>query len=238
MAIQAEKAEKEALETYYRVRRGIGYLGFVLPLVLIGGGLIAARAVEPSISDYYHTIMRDLYVAVIAATGVFLLAYSGYRPGVDETISDDKVATIAGLAALGVAFFPNISVAMSERPASFWQFALGNQITAYVHYACAFIFLSALGFMSYSRFSRTDDLVRRKIYRRCGLVIYAATAGVVVTSAIKMFGPLGPQKIVNDWLLVLWAEAVGIWAFSVAWLVKGKADERLRRLIRTATSGS
>lgn len=235
----AEKAEAEALETYYRVRRGIGYLGFLLPLVLIGGGLIAARTVEPSISDYYHTIMRDLYVAVIAATGVFLLAYSGYRPGIDERMSDDRVATIAGLAALGVAFFPNIAVTMSDKPAAFWQLAFGNQVTAYVHYVSAFVFLSALGYMSYAKFSRTDDLRRRAIYRRCGLVIYAATAAVVVTSAMKMFGPAGLQRIVSDWLLILWAEAVGIWAFSLAWLTKGRADESLRRLLGgSASSGS
>ncbi|MEO8529654.1 MAG: DUF998 domain-containing protein, partial [Deltaproteobacteria bacterium] len=80
----AMQSEQDAVATFYRVRRVIGYLGFLLPFVLIIGGLLAAKAVEPSISDYYHTIMRDLYVGVISATGVFLLAYSGYKPRFGE----------------------------------------------------------------------------------------------------------------------------------------------------------
>ena len=30
-------------------------------------------------------------------------------------------------------------------------------------------------------------------------------------------------------MLVLWFEAVAIWAFAVAWLVKGRVEERLTR---------
>ena len=236
----AIRQDESAVETYYRVRRAVGYLGLALPVILIIGGFIASRAVEPSISDYYHTLMRDLYVGVIAGTGVFLLAYTGYAPDSGEKVSDNTVTTVAGLSALGVAFFPNLSAAVPDEVASFWQFAIGRQITAYVHYISAFIFLGSLGYMSYAKFSKTEDAKRARLFRVCGLVTYAATLGVIVTSALKLFGPAGGQKIVTDWLLILWFEALGVWAFSVAWLVKGKADEGLRRLLGQSgsTAGS
>ena len=220
-------ARDEAVETFYRVRRFVGYLGVLLPIVLILGGYIAARAVEPSISDYYHTIMRDLYVGVLAGVGAFLLAYKGYVLQGDERVSDNSVTTVAGFAAMGVAFFPNLSTAAPDEMASFWQFALGRQITAYVHYIAAFIFLGSLGFLSLKKFTMTPDARRARIFRICGYVIYAATLGVVVTSVLKLFGPPAAQKIVTDWLLILWFEAIGVWAFSFSWLVKGRADEAL-----------
>jgi hypothetical protein len=37
--------------------------------------------------------------------------------------------------------------------------------------------------------------------------------------------------MVNDWLLVLWFEAIGIWAFSIAWLVKGQVDRSLLGIV-------
>lgn len=227
----AAKAEREALETWYRIRRGIGYLGLILPLVLIGGGYIAQAVIEPSISDYYHTIMRDLYVAVIAATGAFLIAYAGYGRQSGELVSDDWLATTAGLAALGVAFFPNLALGMAETPQSFWQLAFGARASAIVHYGSAFVFFLALGHMAHARFAKTDDLRRRKIYRLCGKLIYLATLLVVATSAAKLFGPPVLAGIVTDYLLILWAEALGIWAFAIAWLTKGRADEALRRLV-------
>ena len=56
------------------------------------------------------------------------------------------------------------------------------------------------------------------------------TGFVIVASWFKIRGPSGPQTIVNDWRLVLWFEALAIWAFAVAWLTKGRADHALTRL--------
>ena len=55
------------------------------------------------------------------------------------------------------------------------------------------------------------------------------TGAVIVASWFKVMGPEGPQRVVNHALLVLWGEAIAIWAFAVAWLVKGRVEERLAR---------
>ena len=69
----------EIVENFYRLRRILGYLGFLLPAVLILGDL-PLGGVTPSISDFYHTLLRDIYVGILTAIGIFLLCYTGFRP--------------------------------------------------------------------------------------------------------------------------------------------------------------
>jgi hypothetical protein len=69
--------------------------------VLITGNVIFFTTSLPgSMSGYYYTHMRDLFVGALCALGVFLVAYVGY----DEV--DRWITNIAGLCAIGVAFFP------------------------------------------------------------------------------------------------------------------------------------
>jgi hypothetical protein len=56
----------------------IGIIGIVLPLVLIAGEAFFLRGgvhVRGSLSAYYHTSMRDLFVASLCVTGFFLATY-------------------------------------------------------------------------------------------------------------------------------------------------------------------
>jgi hypothetical protein len=60
------------------LRRLIGWLGISLPLVLTTGNWIFARTSPPgSISGYYYTDMRSIFVGGLCALGAFLLAYRG-----------------------------------------------------------------------------------------------------------------------------------------------------------------
>jgi hypothetical protein len=91
--------------TYTTLRRRIGVIGIVLPFVLAVGHAIAVRALvwQESLSDYYHTEMRNWLVGSLCAIGVYLWAYKGY----DRTDpSDDRATNAAGLAAVLVAFLP------------------------------------------------------------------------------------------------------------------------------------
>ncbi len=211
------------VRNFYRVRQALGVLGLMLPALLIVGGLLSLGDIEPSISDYYHTILRDLFVGIMFAISIFLICYTGHRRG-EEKVSDDWVTSVAGIAALGVAVFPNESVAAAESLASVTQAIMGRHAAAIAHYSCAVIFLSSVGYLSFFRFARTAKPVRRRIYRVCGTVIWTATVLVIVASWFKVKGPAGPQAVVTDLRLVLWFEALGIWAFSIAWLVKGRVD--------------
>lgn len=217
----------EVVRSYYRIRKMLGWLGLALPVVLIIGGWLSQQTVEPSISDYYHTLMRDAFVGTLTAIGLFLIAYPGHDPDKGEHVSDDLITTVAGIAAFGVAYFPNEARMQANLLGSITQQALGYKVAAAAHYFSAVIFLGALAALCLRKFARTAKPLRRRIYRACGWTILAMTVLVIVASWFKIRGPEGPQKIVNDWMLVLWFEAIAIWAFALAWLVKGRVEEKL-----------
>ena len=206
--------------SYYRVRRALGILGIMLPLVLIVGGWLTNNRLEPSISDFYHTTMRDVFVGSLFAIGIFLISYKGYQREEGEWISDDWVATLAGTAAFGLALFPN----ESQAAVTFSQVALGLKVSSMFHYTSALTFFVCLGVFCYFKFPKTSKPFRRRIYLWCGHVILVATVLITITSYFKVKGSPEVRAFVIDWNLVLWLEAIGIWAFAISWLTKGKAD--------------
>ncbi len=226
----ADGPRDDVLRAYYRIRRMVGWLGLALPLVLIAGGWASQGGVEPSISDYYHTLMRDVFVGVLTAIGLFLITYPGHDPAAGEHVSDDVITTVAGIAAFGVAYFPNETPMNANLLGSITQQALGYKAAAAAHYVSAIVFLSALAAMCLRKFARTARPLRRRIYRACGWVIVAMTAAVIVASALRIAGPEAARQVVAGTMMILWFEAIAIWAFALAWLVKGRVEERRARL--------
>ena len=229
---------EDILLSYYRVRQALGLLGLCLPVLLILVGLMTRGTIEPSLSDYYHTVQRDIFVGSLTAISLFLLAYPGHNRRAGDWLSDDLMTSAAGLAGLGVAFFPNDNPAGQGVLASPAQVLFGHQAAAVGHYLSAIAFLSLLAAICLGRFARTAKPLRRRIYRGCGWMILAMTLGVLVASWFKIKGPAAPQAFVTDWRLILWLEALAIWAFALAWLVKGRADLALARRLNLLTSRS
>jgi cytochrome bd-type quinol oxidase subunit 2 len=214
---------RETTQSFYRVRRLLGYLGFLLPFLLIVGSILPMVEMKPSISDFYHTVLRDLFVGVLITMGVFLVSYQGYERKKGEPFSDNILATVAGIMAFGVALFPNETQDQAE--VTLTQTVLGLEYASLAHYICAIIFLFCLGAFCFVRFAQTTDLSRRKTYTRCGWIIVAAAAGAVTFSVVKLSGAQPYKSYVDDWSLVFWAETIAVWSFSYAWLIKGHFDE-------------
>ena len=226
----------ELVLSYTRLRTALGILGMFLPVVLILGGMLdtlrlgaSAGEIEPTISDFYHTTYRDIFVGTLCAIGIFLISYRGYRREENEVINDDLLANLAGLAALGVAFFPNDGgdgtiVSMS-------QGVTGVKTAQMLHYASALVFFTCLAAFCFFKFARTGDVKRRKIYIACGWTIIGALVATAIAVIFKQHIPGVGRELVKEWKLIFWFEAVGIWAFSLSWLVKGKADLALANLV-------
>ena len=87
--------------SYLGLRKAIGIIGISLPFVLaIGKIIFDDPGIQPSISDYYYTIMGDVFVGSLCAMGVFLLSYRGYDK------QDNIAGNLACVFAIGVALFP------------------------------------------------------------------------------------------------------------------------------------
>ena len=103
-----QRADNDLVLSFLRVRRAIGLLGFFLPAALIAYGLAFGGGILPSMSDYYYSPMREIFVGTLCAIAVFLWSYEGYRPRPGEWLSDLTAARTASVGALAVAWAPTL----------------------------------------------------------------------------------------------------------------------------------
>lgn len=196
--------------SYLTLRKAIGVLGLALPFVLVLGALLIFRTgPQPSISDYYFTGMRDVFVGTLFVTGFFLFCYKGYGR------LDDIVGDVAGIFALGVALFPT----QAEGDHSHCALVIGR-----IHLACAALFFLALAFFCLYLFTRSDGrptamkLVRNRVYRSCGWTIIGAISFIVIWFLLLK----SRLPDLDAWHPVLILETIAEIAFGVSWLVKGR----------------
>ena len=216
---------RDVVLSFYRVRQALGWLGLALPVVLIGGTLAMGHPLPPTLSDFYYTPMRDVFVGFLVALGVFLLTYLGHRQP-QALVSDRNVSTVAGLGALGTALFPNDTL----NPCLDAQIPALN-ILGSLHFVSATAFLSMTAVFCLVLFRRSDrhdptptKRWRNRVYLACGLVILAA-----LTALAAYFLVVTPERRCEIASLrpVLWLEVVTVLAFGLSWLVKGRGIQGL-----------
>ena len=222
-----ETTRDEMVMSYTRVRLALGVLGTSLPVVLLIGGLLQEFGIEPTISDFYYTIYRDLYVGALCAIGVFLISYRGYRRESGEWFDDDWLATAAGIGAFGMAFFPTPTRDGEIETIS--QAVVGFAVTPVAHYLFALLFFLSLSLVCFFKFARTERTGRRRIYILSGWVMLTSLAATSVAAFHKNYVPGPVAEFVLDHKLIFWFEAIGVWAFGISWLVKSRADHALVR---------
>jgi len=182
------EARDEVVENFYRVRRMLGYLGLSLPVTLFLGALSFGPA-APSISDFFHTLMRDVFVGTIFAIGVFLLCYTGFRPDNRERVSDDRATTAAGISAIAVALIPNRGTVEFGGTTDTLAFKiLGIPLSDALHHVAASTFMICMFFICRYKFARTAKPNRRAIYHGCAWVILAGFLLTLVSAGFRRMG--------------------------------------------------
>jgi len=108
---RAEGYEK----SYFGMRLLIGIIGVALPLLLVVVDqlfLDAPFSVRGSMSAYYHSGARDLFVGGLAACGVTLVSYMFWK----WWTWDFLISAVGGIAVLGVAAFPTARERLATDP--------------------------------------------------------------------------------------------------------------------------
>jgi hypothetical protein len=216
-----------SLISYLTLRKAIGLLGLLLPVLLVAGSIAFSTCVWPdiqsSISGYYHTIMRDLFVGILCIVAFFLFAYNGYS----------RVDAIAGKAAcvfaLGVAFFPTrMDEPFTEctiKPvfATYWTSELLTLDTvSKIHYLSAALLFATFTFFSLVLFTKSkgeqtrQKVKRNLIYRVCGIVM------ALCIGLLGFYFAFLEQSWLSIYKPVFWLEALALWAFGISWLTKGE----------------
>jgi hypothetical protein len=197
--------------SYLALRRAVGIIGTALPFVLVvGKWLLDGWGIQSSISAYYYTSMRDVFVGSLCAIGVFLLSYRGYER------ADDLAGNLACVFAVGLALFPT----SPPNGASAIQTLVG-----YIHLTFASAYFLTLAYFSLVLFRKTNaakQMTERKkqrnvVYTVCGYTILACVGLVVVDFAFLKRSAL--QSIDP----VFWLESAAVLAFGISWLTKGDA---------------
>jgi hypothetical protein len=204
------------LISYIALRRAVGVLGICLPLlVTVGGKVFGDFVCQSSISAYFHTNVREVFVGVLSAVGVFLISYKGFD------VHDDRASDIAGVAALGVAAFPCKSELAGQR---IGILQLSQTVSNSVHVICAAVLFVTLAIISAFLFTKTassstmtpQKRARNRVYRICALVMGAALIEIAVFALVLSDAQ---QSVARTTLL---GETVALIAFGVSWLVKGE----------------
>jgi hypothetical protein len=189
--------------SYLSLRKAVGWIGILLPFVLILGSSLVFREkpVLKTISLYYHSGMRDVFVGSICAIALFLFFYRGYDK------MDNRAGNLAGFFALGIALFPTVKGGPQN-----W--------VGIVHFICAVIFFIILSGISTFLFTRgktnptSQKVTRNRIYLICGLVMIGSLIAIMIYFIFFDF-----EK--SESCFVFWAETVALNAFGVSWLTKG-----------------
>lgn len=193
---------------YLTLRKIVGLLGIALPFILaLGAWIFFGTGLQDTISEYYHTGMRDVFVGIVFVIGSFLVTYEGYD------IVDNIVSTIGGLSAFLAAIFP-------ASPAS------AMTVSGILHAIFAGLFFLALIYFALFLFPKTSPVMpptpqklqRNMVYKTCGWIMIISLGLLLiyyllpdpVTAPLKPFHP------------AFWLEAIAVVAFGVCWLTKGE----------------
>lgn len=213
VAVEPRSTSQRYVRSYLMLRRIVGALGLAIPVLLVFGEPLAFGGgpfPRGSLSAYYYSGLRDVFVGALCAIGVFLVTYK-----VAERSRENRLSTCAGLAVIVVALFPT-GRPWSGVPATPLQQRLGEGLVEGIHFAAAGVFIAALGVISYY-FSKPPPAgadVSQTRWARVHLVSAAAIAAALLLAVIAGLTGRPPRGL-------LIAEWIAIWAFGASWLTKG-----------------
>ena len=224
--------------SYRSIRLTVGFLGVSLPAAFLLGEAIFLTGgfhFRGSISAYYHSPMQDIFVGGLCVVGVLLATYmSGEWRSLDF-----KTSLVAGIAVLGVVFFPTSrpelahgAVPCESGPdipsCSFVERSLGEAQTALVHGICAAVFILSLAIMSLLfAAAELDDTPpadgvqarhRVRVKRTRVFTLHVVCAAAIVLAGIwAILGRLDFFQLTPLYL----GEVVAVEAFGISWITAG-----------------
>jgi len=207
----APKARDPIVLSYLQLRKAVGIVALALPFALaIPWFFLRGYIIESSISSYYYTGMRNLFVGSLCAIAMFMLCCRGYDR------KDEIAGMLSAIFALGVAFFPT----SPDGHATPLQLRVGV-----VHYTFAALLFLTLAYFCFFLFTMTAadrKLTRQKMQRN---VVYTVCGWVIIVSIgliALLSGLLKVQYLIGTVGTMFCFETTSLLAFGFAWLVKGE----------------
>ncbi len=202
--------------SYLTLRQMIGVAGLLMPIVVrVGAYFFEGIVTTGSISAYYYTGMRDIFVSTLVLVGALMACYRSPQR------LDNFLGTAAGLGAIGIGLFPMSPVFAEEILRRFPDMAnarcyVNRGILGY-HFIFVAIFFALCFVMVFFRFpaftppnAAREMRMRNAIYRVCGALMLVS------------FIAIGILAFRNRGESIFWPETTAVIGFGFAWLVKGQ----------------
>lgn len=230
------KENKEKLKgTYLRLRTYIGALTILLPVIVWLFDLILRQGgLQPSISAYYHTEMRNWFVGTMFAIGVFLLTYNpGLVNDAYKKDPDQKFSFLAGILAIIVAITPTGRVGWNAYPAldpPLPPVIYNEEVLNNIHFSAVALLFVLLAYFSLVLFRKSDPSQqisqkkkrRNRIYLWCGRIMAVCVLLIFIHVILPYVLP-DTAEAIRGYNLLFCFEFAAIWAFGISWFVKGEA---------------
>ncbi|MBN2628322.1 MAG: hypothetical protein JXA95_16780 [Spirochaetales bacterium] len=213
---------KETAKVYdYETQRFIiGLTAISLPFLVT---LIYQRIIT-SISAYYYTVSRNIFVGLLFITGFFLLIYNG------RYYYEALISKIAAICAIGTALAPTgLPIEITEYKDCLEKLIRSNES---LHYFFSILLFAQLIFLCLC-FARRAKLKKDR-FSNARRVIYLICSGLMTASLLSFpllvkFTPLTPEDL-NRINLLFYAESTALIAFGTAWFAAGKPLMHLKRI--------
>ena len=212
--------------SYYNMRRALGILGITLPFILVAGSSLfgTCKEVLGSISAYYHTNMRNIFVGYNCAVALFLYAYKGHD------WRDNLTGYLGCIFVLGVAFLP-CNLSQPDQPCLIPPLAQ-NPLVGKLHNLSALLYFMVLIVYSLFLFPKThmDMVTGEKMFmgqqKKKRNVVYYICGSMMTVSLILILLYMGFLETAYPGLKkydpVFWLESVVLFFFGITWLTKGQ----------------
>jgi hypothetical protein len=204
---------------YLQTRKIIGLLGILLPIILLVGNYLfsGCSSVQMSISQYYYTNTSMVFTGILFAISIFLFSYKGYSS------HDNIMGSLASFFGLAIAIFPtdmksptppcNFILSPDPFPSYFRHIHTGSAVIFFIILAYFSIFLFTKGHQTIT----PEKRMRNRIYKASGYTIV-----VCLLLLVLIFFNKDLAIFLQPYKPVFVLEAIMLWAFGLAWLVKGE----------------
>jgi hypothetical protein len=176
-----QEIRKHILDTYTYLRLGMAGIGIIFPLFLWWGGLFFGVKFQASISTYYHTPMRDIFVGSMIAIGAFLWFYQGI------TKRENFALNCAGILAIVFALSPTAFLEKDgqikcETFTTSPLHGISEATASYVHGTSAMLFFFAIAYVCIFTSKTVINQKYQKIYNLlgAGMIIFPVSSALLL----------------------------------------------------------
>lgn len=230
----------------------VGLVAFGLPVILWIGGNTPASCMRDSLSHFYYApFLGGIFVGLLFFIGGFLIAYSG------DTGLEDWGSNIAGLCAFGVALFPTANSGCGDvdfvsrvfvsvmtqngehhldaitngglfqlfGAASEWHKKAAAIVFIYLGLFCIVVLKRIIPDQHYDAAGNIIATKARRngYYTYCGITIFVCVAAL----GLKQKLSVAHLQWWDSHDLTFYFESLALWAFGLAWFIKGRLFNRL-----------